>query len=347
MARQHTDVSGRVFKCAKGGVVSDQIEALRQGLVCAHCDAVFVGTYSQARHFKYSGRIAYCSTVCRNAGKRKKMCTEVPSRGPCKGCGAMFKSRTAKQYCCMDCYISSDAFKATREKALENANKANAIRHPREKEGGYVGCLECGSEIYIAPASKKKYCSQICYRKYMAKRFDRWVANPEELALPQCYDEFMTQNELPCLIEGCDWIGKNLSLHANQAHGIKAQDLKRAAGFNLTTGLVSPELHERLVESNAGKGCIPFGPPDGNCKIQRYHSAEGSEHRKKARALAGNGPQRHCHGCGVVFTQRTPFGRAKYCNIECRDQSYAEDKRGDKKFPVRDKAGMFVRWEIQ
>lgn len=331
--------------------MADQIEALRQGLVCGHCAAVFIGTYSQARHFRYEGRSPYCSTVCRHAALRKKLCTEVPSRGPCKNCGEAFRSRTAKQYCSMDCYMASDAFRQMQKNNSQKMERQWRALTPEAREkisdklrtGEYIECLECGESIYRKKSGRNKYCGKPCYRKYMARRFDRWVANPQNMALPQCYDEFMTQEELPCLIDGCDWSGKHLSVHVNQAHGITADEFKRAAGFNLGTGLVTTELHEAM--SVRRQNCtVPTGP--GFPKhLVRYVSLEAKEHQKKARALMGNGPQRHCQGCGVVFTQSTPFGRAKYCTIECRDESYANERRGKKKFPVRDEAGMFVRWE--
>jgi len=161
--------------------------------------------------------------------------------------------------------------------------------------------------------------------------------------LPQCYDEFMIQNELPCLIDGCDWVGKHLSVHVNEAHGIKAEDFKRAAGFNLSTGLVGLELHERLVERAIQiDQLIPFWDvsfPDR--KISSYYSKEGREHHKKAMALLGNGPQRNCHGCGKVFRQSTPCGHAKYCTIECRTISYAAENARKAKSRQRDSLGRF------
>ena len=75
---------------------------------------------------------------------------------------------------------------------------------------------QCGAKIknrnYI-----KKFCSKDCRRLHYAERFDRWVANPETLALPQCYDEFLMQEELPCLIDGCEWKGKHLARTATRS----------------------------------------------------------------------------------------------------------------------------------
>ncbi len=164
----------------------------------------------------------------------------------------------------------------------------------------------------------------------MAKRFDRWIANPQTMALPQCYDEFMTVDELPCLIEGCGWVGRHLGTHVQLAHGILADDFKRAAGFNLSTGLVGAELHKLLVEINTGKGdrerVIAAGEISNRHGLRGYYSSEASEHHAKARALAGNGPQRTCRGCGAIFQQSTPFGLAKYCTIECRERTYKKQR---------------------
>ena len=82
----------------------------------------------------------------------------------------------------------------------------------------------------------------------MAKRFDRWIANPQTLALPQAYDEFLTGEELPCLVEGCNWRGQWLSLHMNYTHGVPADEFKRAAGFNLKSGIISGPMREALAQ---------------------------------------------------------------------------------------------------
>jgi len=307
-------------------------------LCCGHCKAIFTGSTSQANHLKYEQITPYCSVVCRQAAFRKKMCTEVPTRGPCKHCGKTFKSKTSKQYCNMDCYTASKAFKAHSKRIQK------LPRVPRGKQGEYIGCLECGKEVYRKPKGRNKYCSRACYRMYMAKRFDRWIANPQEMALPQCYDEFMTQDELPCLIEGCDWVGDHLSLHVNQAHGIKAEDFKRAAGFNLGTGLVGLAAHKRLCERSLQiKQLMPFwGVEFPNIKIRSYYSEEHREHTRKTMALAGHGPQRECLGCGKVFQQRTPYGHTLYCTFKCRDDTYARKKRAEAKNRGRDSLGYFT-----
>lgn len=343
-----------------------RVEKARMKLVCGHCEAVFVGTYYQAKHVVYDHSPTYCSAACKSAAMRKKLSTEVPDRGPCRYCHKPFRSRKNKQYCSMVCYMASDAFKLNQKKALQKAAAVNAEAHKNmpagrkragkskgffsvELAGEYVNCLECGEEVYGKPSRPRKFCSHACYRLYLAKRFDRWVANPQQMALPQCYDEFLTQEELPCLIEGCDWVGQHLSVHANVAHGITARDFKRAAGFNLSTGLVSLPVHRRLVaRAHSVEHLFPISEARKGTKgrlgdINSYRSNEGREHSKKSRALAGHGPQRHCLGCQRVFTQKTPFGRAKYCTPECRDNHYAEARRAaTHKHRSRDALGRFL-----
>ena len=75
----------------------------------------------------------------------------------------------------------------------------------------------------------------------------------------------------------------------------------------------------------------------------RYRSLEGREHAKKARAMLGPGPQRTCTGCGKVFQQSTPMGKALYCSRECRDSAYAEQRRQGTKQRVRQQDGTF-KW---
>jgi hypothetical protein len=245
----------------------------------------------------------------------------------------------------MDCYITSKQFKAHLEHNAKIAAIANKREHPSVDRRE---CLECSKEMFVSPPSKeKKFCSRVCYRSYMAKRFDRWVANPEQLALPQCYDEFLNQPELPCLVAGCNWHGHGLSQHMNFSHGITAGDFKRAAGFNLKSGIISRPLAETLSERKAN-GFIT--DPDFFRKrrnttptIRTYFSKEASEHRKKARAMADTGPTRECKGCGISFTQSTPFGRALYCSKECRDVAYSiKNKVKDKKPRIRRANGTWI-----
>ena len=333
MARPETD--GR-HHCLRASIVtnklSQEVEQLRQNLECNHCGAIFIGTPAQARHVKYEQTKVYCALSCRHAAARKRLSTPIPDRGPCLQCGQMFQSRSpTKKYCGMACYTSSPQFRAMikRNRTLNAAQRRKISETLRT--GEYVPCLECGETIYKKRSQRtKKYCSKACYRAYMAKRFDRWIANPQQMALPQCYDEFMIEDELPCLIGGCGWVGRHLGGHVQLAHGILADDFKRAAGFNISTGLVGFELHKLLVETNTGKGdrerVIAAAEGSYRRNPRGYYSSEAREHHAKARALMGHGPMVSCQGCGTIFQQSTPFGRAKYCNTECRDQTYKEQR---------------------
>jgi hypothetical protein len=343
------------------GFMNAELIAIRDNLVCGHCSCVFKGSDSQARKVKYERLTVYCSAACRFAAQRNRQCKPIPNRGPCPTCGETFFSRTAKVFCTLDCYVKSDRFREVSSAAREkyNSPEARAKLAATNRNGEFIPCLECGAEIYRkksqAPGQStrvKKFCSRVCYRSYLAKRFDRWVANPQGMALPQCYDEFLDQEELPCIVEGCDWRGVHLTTHANQAHGIQADDFKRAAGFNLTTGVVARPLAE-ILQQRPLRGVaarvedLPIPAWELGRAVQasgnyvRYRSAECVEHAQKARALAGKGPTRTCAGCGVVFTQSTPYGRAMYCTPECRDAIYAEQRRMKAKVRMKDANGKF------
>jgi len=245
----------------------------------------------------------------------------------------MFKSKTSKLYCSIDCYINSEQFKEVSKKARKKSLSAEARRKQAEKNrtGEWVECLNCGQNVYSKPSKRKKYCSQACYRAYLARRFDRWVANPEEIALPQCYDEFLDKEELSCIVEGCDWHGRHLSLHVNLCHGAPCSDFKRAAGFNLGTGVISRGLREsysnRSLEGVAKDPAAFLADAPECTSAQDYKSLEGKEHRKKARAILNQelGPLRWCRFCNAQFRQSTPFGKAIYCSVECRNKYYYQN----------------------
>jgi len=306
-------------------------------MVCAHCGCTFKGTDSQAFHFKYEGRVAYCSTICRTAASSQKSREQAiregkkPRKGvltgPCPTCGKMFESQTDKVFCSLECYNKSPQFK---EMLKANCKKGNERTQEIWAKRMQCVCPVCKKE-FRADKSHRRFCSHLCYRKSKADLFDAWIANPQQIALPQCYDEFMLQDELPCLIEGCEWKGRHLSIHLNNVHGVKAAEFKRAAGFNLKTGLVSPDLFQELSErqkrgvaidvvlQQKGKSNMP-----GKGVVRSYQSLEGKEHRRKARLLVGPGPKRVCIGCGTTFQQSTLFGRTLYCTIACRDKAYKD-----------------------
>ena len=336
------------------GFMNDELNHIKNNLTCGHCNSVFVGSDSQARKVKYEQRTVYCSNICRAAAMRNKFSTPVPNRGPCKHCGKEFFSRTAKIYCSLDCYMQSDQAKEMRKQYTYPSPEALEKIRAALRKGKDVPCKECGKEFYQKRSTKSRlaqqFCSTPCYRSYLAKRFDRWIANPQGLALPQCYDEFLDRQELECVVDGCNWKGKHLSLHMNQTHGVRASDFKRAAGFNLGTGVVSKPT--AIALSQREKIGIAIDRPENVIElshaalnnIKRYTSLEAREHSRKSRALLGQGPERTCKGCGCTFHQSKPMGRALYCSVDCRTKDYAKRSASKAKIRHRNQNGTFT-WE--
>lgn len=351
------------------GFMNAELEAIRDNLSCAHCGARFKGSDSQARKVKYESRVVYCSKACRSAAISKKAQEQAiregrkPRKGvlagPCQTCGQMFESRTDKMFCSMGCYTQSRQFQEMLQQNRARAAETQAERSKKLRKGQNVPCLECGAEFYQKPACKghppRKFCCKTCYRSYMAKRFDRWVANPQSMALPQCYDEFLDSEELECLVDGCDWVGKHLSAHMNLAHGVTAKEFKRAAGFNISTGVVSRPVSEAMRErALVGVADAKYDQDRDFALLLahkaladdmvRYRSLESREHARKAAAIMGPGPQRSCKGCGKLFQQKTTSGRALYCSPRCRDSAYADQRRKKSKRRSRKPDGTFI-WD--
>jgi hypothetical protein len=259
------------------------------------------------------------------------------------------------------------------KKARENAAANQGIVYGLRV---HLSCLACGKDFEIIPSAaerprtfkkmknkrvyKRKFCSSMCARKYRADRFDRYVANPESLALPQCYDEFLTQDELPCLVEGCGWRGHNLSTHMNLAHGMPAAELKELAGFNVSTGVVSRPMHEYLADLNKDRGnpLICQFAPDDLSRARGPMRSEGREHKAKAQALMDpqaaiegsrrwreNNPGacrefgrrmqealkqkiiiRYCAVCGDEFST-SAFNPPSFCSDACRKKRKKETSK--------------------
>lgn len=323
-----------------------ELVAIRDSLPCGHCKAIFQGSDSQAWKVKYEKATVYCSSICRHAALRGKFSTPVPNRGPCPVCNKTFSSRSDKVYCSVACYVASDQFAAM----TKSAQKASLAPEVREKiaaklrTGSTVCCLECGDEFYGKASRPRKFCSTSCYRSFLAKRFDRWIANPEGIALLQCYDEFLDREELTCVISGCEWHGVHLTVHMNQAHGVRSDEFKRASGFNLRTGVVAKPLAQALQQRDLrGVALLPKNDSyrleqlakaqEQSGRYIRYTSPESREHFRKSMTLLKNdpGPLRICSGCGNEFQQRFATGRALYCTIDCRNQTYAANRKTERK----------------
>lgn len=261
----------------------------------------------------------------------------IPICGTCQQCSQNFVSMTNKKYCSMSCYLASPQFKAV---LLNNA----LIINRKSREGHTANpderikkpCLHCGQAFFVKPKEIKshKYCSHVCYRAYMAERFDRWIASPQSIVLPQCYDEFLSQEALPCLIEGCNWVGDHLASHVNFAHGITAEKFKEMGGFNRASGLVTPQLSKYYSQRAKDLG-LGNGPMLLECTIKRLKSGakciassqrlEGKEHFRKAQAIlrATAAPRRYiCRQCVKEFDVVTVGSKHIYCSIKCRSAYY-------------------------
>ena len=260
-----------------------------------------------------------------------------PIRGRCLECDVLFRSYDKKKkFCSMACYAKSPLMKETirlsNEKAAARARIKAGLK-PGERPS--KRCLECDEKFYVRPSQykSKKYCSQVCYRAYMAKRFDRWIADPQGIALPQCYDEFLIKGELPCLIDGCDWIGENLGNHVNFTHGITASEFKRMVGFNEKTGLITPRLFkmfsERAKKTIAKHGVsAAFLENNGSSVGPHKRSLEAKEHSGKALALRvaeydeSTARTSLCRQCQKEFRHNPLSAVRLYCNDACRTAYY-------------------------
>lgn len=259
----------------------------------------------------------------------------------CLKCEKIFESRHRKKYCNMNCYKSSAQFVETQKKAIiamsgKESREKTAKALTKKKE---IKCLNC-NKVFLAKLSKikngRKFCSRICYRTYMAERFDRWIANPEKLnKLPQCFDEFLDQDELHCLVVGCNWVGQYLSLHMNQTHGVSAIQFKKMVGFNLKTGVIGKKLSIMLSKrENVGVAltcdkntAINNGAVEKSKEAHGYKSLEGKEHFIKSKIIyqenyLNNPDKLTCINCGKEFFKKNYSGIQKYCSFKCRSKYY-------------------------
>lgn len=320
-------------------------------LVCNHCKCEFLASIGQEKRKRAHAAAVnfYCSAICQLAGTAASRRRPFPYNATCPKCGVEFGSRFPKKFCSLRCYKTSNQFLAMlRANASKALSASVLIRTGEEIQPRVeVTCINCGVKRIMKHCYRdQRFCHRRCYRQYMNKRFDRWIASPEAIALPQCYDEFLSRTELPCLIDGCTWVGVHLGSHVNFSHGISAREFKRAAGFNVTSGLVTPALSEKISARPHLFGGIPGGQPITSetrppAPIRGYVSKESREHQAKARALlhATAMAPRVCQRCGSDYVPNDGGWGAKFCTPECRDTFYQENIAAFREWMVCENCG--------
>lgn len=204
----------------------------------------------------------------------------------CETCNKPFESTKPRQFCSVKCRARSPRFKA---QMLANLEKARAAYAPQPRKGEMRPCLQCGKEFYLTQTKIRrgtKFCSREHYRLWMADRFDRNIGAVHQITKMNNYDEFLSQEKLTCLIPGCAWSGHDLSLHMNLAHGVTAEDLKKRAGFNRNTGVVSATM-ARNLEARGNKGTtwsLVGARPNRSGRAQEVRN-EAREHIRKSAAV--------------------------------------------------------------
>jgi hypothetical protein len=304
------------------------------GVICVHCKAHFHPTESQARHLIYRGSQPVCSKACMLAVKWGASYRPTQENGPCPSCGKMFYAKNQeKKFCNLTCYSRHLADTSTLKCRGQKGAAAVAAKAASVRAADPSTCMHCGrplSESYrhLRKLKAAKFCNQSCYRSFMAERFDRWLANPETLALPQCYDEFLDREVLTCPIRGCTWSGQWLSAHVNRAHGFPAPDFKRAAGFCKGSAIITPSLAKTLRsrERSEAQDAVVQRLKDGfgGSTPGGYRALEAIEHVRKSRLTLRDteqGPLLICEGCDTEFVA-TWGTRPKYCSVECRTSTY-------------------------
>jgi endogenous inhibitor of DNA gyrase (YacG/DUF329 family) len=308
-------------------------EVWREGVserntTCAGCSTQFEASAKQWQRSKggTSGKM-YCSADCQRRSQPGRSRIHPGVYGPCPTCGGMFKSKAPKKFCSLKCYQGSEQFKAHLLANYRKGNEAAMLKSGVPiKEPVQLKCLDCGKEWTAKPSqATRRFCSQSCYRSFMAKRFDRWIASPEKIALPQAYDEFLTQAELPCLIPGCSWSGGNLSNHMNFTHGVSADEFKRLAGFNKTTGVVSaPTRHALESRAHIHDALLPGpkGPVNGRRAPQSLESKEHGAKARLARSVVVI-----CEKCGTEFVSSSGGRDRRFCSRKCFDSIWKAERK--------------------
>lgn len=262
----------------------------------------------------------------------------VPPRvGVCKTCLAEFRSTDDRGFCSLACYSASPEA----NQRLRDAVGTN-LRWRRERLAAMPKsldhkCDECGKEFSVKRlCDRRRFCCTLCYRTWYKNRFDRWIANPQTIALPQNYDEYFSGKEMMCPVAGCRWFGRNLGAHADKSHGIPVGEMKRILGCNKSTPLVTPDVSDKLSliahERDLPSLGVQWKPGESGVRTEGIgNRLEAREHRRKSRMIRDLSEkpaiEHTCEGCREKFTSEHTYSR--YCTKRCRDRFYQTVKFKD------------------
>lgn len=313
--------------------------------ICLSCEKGFLGRSDQL----YCAMSCYVGSPTHVAARRAGIESQIerarlnpklpPHVGVCAYCHKQYRSRVkGTKFCGMRCYTASDDFQIRirqQARVINGRKRLAAGGDPNSRP--QRACAHCGEMFFLKLSEIKshKYCSRHCYRLYMADRFDRWIANPQSVALPQAYDAFLTQDLLPCLFDGCDWEGHNLSIHVNFTHGVTAEQFKEMAGFNRRTAVITSAVHQKFSEAKSNPQFLKIWEqnritnPNTSGQIKASLRLEGREHLAKSIALnkiAIEMPE-PCVECGIKVVKLSPWGRKIWCSVKCRNVTYARAAR--------------------
>ncbi len=183
-------------------------------------------------------------------------------------------------------------------------------------------CPICQLEIFKRP---NKYCSAACYHfAKKNKQKDREYTADDFISIEN-YQEFLNHTKLPCLLKECSWHGVSICLHMRATHGLNKREIKQLAGFNLTSGLITPKLRKTFEDRDhcLKKGMNPEWRPDVTTlkKIKdRKYSAEGKEKLKTTPRQPLLVMEKICEVCNTPYHTNSKGGCAshrKYCSPEC------------------------------
>lgn len=256
--------------------------------VCPTCKKPFASKHTKK----------YCSLPCYHASPDFIECVRLSLEKRGSEWGKRIK------FVCQHC---KKEFAVTPSQAMGSGNRSNKFcslscyrKHPNKlRRGPYaprveLTCLQCRNTFDVLASYEEshhpKFCNWACRRKYFSERFDRFIASPESVVAMQNFDEYLLQEDLPCLFEGCDWSGIRLGMHVNIVHGVPAQDFKAMVGFNRGTPLVGSQFLETIKGKPAGDH-LPKTFPDSTVETRGKYERrlEHKQHLKKIWALKREG----------------------------------------------------------
>ncbi len=148
-------------------------------------------------------------------------------------------------------------------------------------------------------------------------------------------EDFIFEDEVHCVVKGCDWRGKSISHHISKAHNIKLIDLKDELGVGKNRGLMCNTTKRKFADHPVAR-MVKAGEAEWLKQYQSDMTArnagrvERDARLRRKRKKVWEDIVSYCDNCGEEFIiSRDQYyssyriNAPMFCSMKCRQERNA------------------------